>query len=148
MEEAGFTALYRAEHGQQVRRAFLLLGDDEAANDVVHEAMTALYRRWGQVAEPGAYLNRAVLNGCRDPGRRRTVADRAVHRLVPDPGDDPASATLADVLATLPFHHRAAIVLRYYAGFTTDEIAAALECAPGSVGPWIDRGLTAMRKVL
>ena len=89
MEEAGFTALYRAEHGQQVRRAFLLLGDDEAANDVVHEAMTALYRRWGQVAEPGAYLNRAVLNGCRDHGRRRTVADRAVHRLVPDPGDDP-----------------------------------------------------------
>lgn len=148
MKEAEFTALYRAEHERQVRRAYLLLGDGEAANDVVHEAMTTLYRHWDTVLNPGGYLNRAVLNGCRDHGRRRTVAVRKLHRLAPDPGSASGDDTLADVLAALPFRHRAAIVLRYYAGFTTDEIADALGCAPGSVGPWIDRGLTAMRKVL
>ncbi|MDO8403116.1 MAG: sigma-70 family RNA polymerase sigma factor [Pseudomonas sp.] len=146
--EADFTALYRAEHTPQVRRAFLLLGDDEAANDVVHEAMTGLYRRWAEVDQPAAYLNRAVLNGCRDAGRRRASTQRTLQRLRPEAAAPPVHEPLADVLATLPFPHRAAIVLRYYAGFTTDEIAEALNCAPGSVGPWIDRGLTAMRKVL
>ncbi len=148
MKEAEFTALYRAEHERQVRRAYLLLGDGEDANDVVHEAMVSLYRQWDTVLNPGGYLNRAVLNGCRDHGRRRTVAVRAALRLAPGTGHDHDGDSLADVLATLPFPHRAAIVLRFYAGFTTAEIAEVLGCARGSVGPWIDRGLTAMRKVL
>ena len=121
-----FAAFYRAELPGQVRRAFLMLGDNEHANDVVNEAMVAVYRNWATLSAPGAYLNRAVLNGCRDA-----------------PSD-----VLTDVLAALPFNHRAAVVLRYYAGYTTDEIADALGCAPGSVGPWIERGLAAMRKVL
>ena len=146
--EADFTALYRAEHAPQVRRAFLLLGDNEAANDVVHEALTGLFRRWAEVDQPAAYLNRAVLNGCRDAGRRRSSSDRTLRQLRPEDGAQPVHEPLADVLAALPFNHRAAIVLRYYAAFTTDEIAEALNCAPGSVGPWIERGLAAMRKVL
>ena len=55
---------------------------------------------------------------------------------------------LDDVLARLPFNQRAAVVLRFYGGHTTDEIAQALECANGSVGPWIDRALDKMRKAL
>ncbi len=146
--ETDFTALYRAEHDRQVRRAFLLLGDNEAANDVVHDAMTSLFRRWDEIDQPAAYLNRAVLNGCRDTGRRRTSSVRLLHRLRADVGASVAHDSLVDVLAKLPFQHRAAVVLRYYAGYTTDEIAWALDCAPGSVGPWIERGLSAMRKVL
>ncbi len=55
---------------------------------------------------------------------------------------------LDDVLDTLPFRQRAAIVLRFYARLTTAEIAAALGCAPGSVGPYIDRGLKKMKGAL
>jgi RNA polymerase sigma factor (sigma-70 family) len=143
-----FTAFYRVEHDGQVRRAFLLLGDNDAANDIVHDAMTNLFRRWHTVEQPGAYLNRAVLNGCRDNGRRKNTSVRLLQRIRPGDGDEAPSEPLADVLAKLPFNHRAAIVLRYYSGFTTDEIARALDCAPGSVGPWIERGLAAMRKVL
>jgi DNA-directed RNA polymerase specialized sigma24 family protein len=79
--DVGFDAFYRAELGPQVRRAFLLLGDNESANDVVHEAMTAIYRRWDGLDQPAAYLNRAVLNGCRDAGRRRASAGRLLRRL-------------------------------------------------------------------
>ena len=143
-----FTAFYRVEHDGQVRRAFLLLGDNDAANDIVHDAMTNLFRRWHTVEQPGAYLNRAVLNGCRDNGRRRNTSVRLMQRIRPRDGDEAPSEPLADVLAKLPFNHRATIVLRYYSGFTTEEIARALDCAPGSVGPWIERGLAAMRKVL
>ena len=41
-----------------------------------------------------------------------------------------------------------AVVLRFYAGFTTDQIADTLGCPSGSVGPWIDRALKKMRKEL
>jgi RNA polymerase sigma factor (sigma-70 family) len=146
--DAEFSDLYRAELAPQVRRAYLLLHDHDAANDVVHEAMVGLYRMWTQVDRPAAYLNRAVLNGCRDAGRRGTTADAALRRSAPTAGDVAPHEPLADVLKRLPFQHRAAIVLRYYAGFTTSEIAETLDCAPGSVGPWIERGLAAMRKVL
>ena len=143
-----FSAFYRTELDAQVRRAYLLLGDNEAANDVVHEAMTGVFQRWAELDQPAAYLNRAVLNGCRDAGRRRTSSSRLLRRIDRPDTNDATSESLADVLAQLPFNHRAAVVLRFYAGATTNEIAEALGCAPGSVGPWIDRGLAAMRKVL
>ena len=76
---AEFSAFYRAEHPAQVRRAYLLLGDNDAANDVVHEAMTGLFGRWAQVDRPAAYLNRAVLNECRDAGRRKASSWRLLH---------------------------------------------------------------------
>ena len=65
-----FSAFYRAEVGPQVRRATLLLGSDELANDVVHDAIVALYERWDRIAAPGPYLHRTVLNGCRAAARR------------------------------------------------------------------------------
>lgn len=142
-----FSTFYSNELSGQVRRAFLLLGDNEAANDVVHDAMVGLFRRWDEVEQPAAYLNRAVLNGCRDAGRRRSTSVRLLHRMRPVDGAA-EHEMLADVLADLPFNQRAAIVLRFFAGYTTNDIAEALGCAPGSVGPWIDRGLAAMRKVL
>lgn len=76
-----FTDFYRAEHSAQVRRAILLVGSSETANDVVHDAMTAVYQRWDTIDAPGPYLNRAVLNGCRDVGRRRH-ADPTLERAV------------------------------------------------------------------
>ncbi len=65
-DEQAFRRFYDREHAAQVRRSYLMIGSNEAANDIVHEAMLQVYRRWGEVKSPGAYLNRAVLNGCRD----------------------------------------------------------------------------------
>lgn len=125
-----------------------MLGSDEAANDVVHDAFLSVYRRWDHVVDPGAYLNRAVLNGCRDTARRTETDARARRRLS---SDDIVSATdtdLVDVLRRLPFNQRAAVVLRFYARMTESEIAATLDCRPGSVGPWIHRALKSLRKEL
>lgn len=149
-DPSDFDAFYAAEAAGQVRRAALLLGSDEAANDVVHDAMAAMYRRWADVDEPGPYLNRAVLNGCRDHARRRGTQRRLLRRLRPVDGAHRTGEpdVLDDVLGRLPFNQRAAVVLRYYAGFTTEEIAEAIDCPRGSVGPWIDRALRTMRKEL
>ena len=144
---AAFSDLYRAELDGQVRRATLMLGSAAQANDVVHDAMVELYRRWDHIERPAAYLSRAVMNGCRSAGRRRAVARRKLAALAPDEGivdHDP----LYDVLATLPFNQRAAVVLRYFVGMTNPEIATVLGCPLGSVGPWISRALDAMRPLL
>ncbi|HTL85342.1 MAG TPA: sigma-70 family RNA polymerase sigma factor [Acidimicrobiia bacterium] len=143
-----FGDFYRLELDSQVRRAVLLLGSNDIANDVVHDAFIAVYRRWDTLDEPGPYLHMAVLNGCRGIHRQRSRQRRVLPRLVDR--NDPASVDehLDDLLAELPFNQRAAVVLRYYGGLTTEEIAQQLGCAPGSVGPWINRALTKLRKAL
>ncbi len=139
-----FAAFYRREHEGQVRRAFLMVGSAATAHDVVSDAFTAVFRRWDSIAEPGGYLNRCVLNGCRDVHRRRKrnetlTADPEVGG-VTDPVDE-----MAEILLTLPFRQRAAIVMRFYGGLSEKEIAEALKCRPGTVASSIHRGLAALR---
>lgn len=80
-----------------------------------------------------------------DPGRRDvefTDFYRAEH------APQVRRAILLDVVSRLPFNQRAAIVLRFYAGMTETEIAAALDVPTGSIGPWTKRALTTMNKEL
>jgi RNA polymerase sigma factor (sigma-70 family) len=145
---ADFDSFYRAEVVGQVRRAALLVGSDDAANDIVHDAFANMYRRWAEIADPAPYLNRSVLNGCRDRARRGQRYLRLVDRLRPTAPLLGEPEIVSDLLGRLPFNQRAAVVLRFYAGFSTDEIATALDCPRGSIGPWIDRALNNMRKEL
>ncbi|HQV57645.1 MAG TPA: sigma factor, partial [Ilumatobacteraceae bacterium] len=119
MSNAEFAEFYRSEFDGQVRRAALFLGSEAAGADAVHDAFVALFRRWDQIREPGPYLNRTVLNRCRDVARRDQRAKAAVRRSA-DRGDDRTVVVdqdpLWDVLAELPFNQRAAVVLREHPG--------------------------------
>jgi len=141
-----FAEFYQRECPRQVRRATLILGSAEAAHDAVHDAFVAVFRRWDDLSVAGPYLERAVLNRCRDVGRRGLVARRKTPRPAADVAE--IDTPLYDALATLPFSQRAAVVLRYYHQLTEVEIAELLHCRPGSVGPWIQRGLRRLRKEL
>lgn len=143
-----FDSFYRAEVVAQVRRAALLVGSADAANDIVQDAFANMYRRWAEIADPAPYLNRAVLNGCRDRARRRQSFLRLVERLRTAPPSSGEPEILSDLLGRLPFNQRAAVVMRFYAGLSTEEISTALDCPRGSIGPWIDRALNTMRKEL
>ena len=62
------TALYQAHALSLARLALLMLGDRDAAQDVVQDAFLGLYRRWDKLASADAapaYLRASVLNGCR-----------------------------------------------------------------------------------
>lgn len=153
IDDNGFSDFYRKEHDGQVRRAYLLLGTSALAHDVVAEAFIAVFRRWDTIDTPGPYLNRCVLNGCRDQHRRgpreQLAAEPEPPVLVTSHDTQPEVADgLADQLLALPFRQRAAIVLRYYGGYSEAEIASLLECRPGTVGSSIHRGLRALRKAI
>lgn len=61
---------------------------------------------------------------------------------------DAAADELSDILARLPFNQRCAVVLRFYVGMSNDEIAHAMGCPVGSVGPWIQRAKQQLLKEL
>jgi RNA polymerase sigma factor (sigma-70 family) len=142
-----FVDLYEREHALLVRRAALLLGSVEAAHDVVHDAFVEVYRRWDDLGEPGPYLNRVVVNRCRDHERRRRFrAGRTP--LLAERGEHPEEELLWDVLQRLPFPQRAVVVLRFYLQLSEREIADQLGCPTGSVGPWLHRAMATMREEL
>jgi RNA polymerase sigma factor (sigma-70 family) len=148
VDRASFGDFYRLELDGQVRRAVLLLGSNDIANDVVHDAFIAVYDRWDTLEDPGPYLHTTVLNRCRGIHRQRSRQRRLLPRLVDRSATAPLDEPLDDVLGQLPFNQRAAVVLRFYGGLSTEEIAEELGCAPGSVGPWITRALAKLRKAL
>ncbi len=138
---------YETEYGGQVRRAYLMLGDLATAQDAVHDSFVSVAERWDQIDKPGPYLNRCVLNACRDRAvamSRTEPSDKAgTERIAPA---DSRMSELWDVLQGLPFNQVAALVLRYFEGRTETEIAEQLEIRPGSVGPLITRGLRSLRR--
>lgn len=142
-----FDALFDAEYDGLVRVAYLMLGNNEQAEEAVQDAFVTVYRRWDDLQNPGGFARTAVVNRCRDLLRRGSN-ERRVLRLVrrAEPaGDDDY---LFDVLRTLDAERRSMIVLRFYAGMTVPEIAETLGIAEGTVKSGIHRSLATMRKEL
>ncbi len=143
-----FEAFYAAEYPGQLRRAFLMLGNTSDAQEVVADSFTALFERWGSVSESGPYLNRVVLNRCRDIGRRRSRVERLPLPVDITEAEGLAQVEMADLLLTLPHKQRAVVVLRYYEGRTENDIADALGIKQGSVGPTLHRALAKLKGAL
>jgi RNA polymerase sigma-70 factor (ECF subfamily) len=135
-------------------------GDPEEAADALQDALVAAFRRAEDFRGESAvttWLHRIVVNACLDRHRRRKV--RRTERLpedpedsrqprtgapVPDPADvvvdlDRRAAVLA-ALGTLPLDQRAALVLVDMEGYSVEETAAILGCAPGTVKSRCSRG--------
>jgi RNA polymerase sigma factor (sigma-70 family) len=55
---------------------------------------------------------------------------------------------IVEALATLPYRRRAAIVLRYWAGWSDSEIGDALGCRSSNVRVLVHRGLATLRNLL
>jgi RNA polymerase sigma-70 factor (ECF subfamily) len=142
-------------------------GDPEEAADALQDAMVAAFRRAESYRGDAAvttWLHRIVVNACLDRLRRRRV--RLADPLPEEDPErrergttstaaatrpettDPADLTLEherrtavlDALNTLPADQRAALVLVDMEGYAVEEVAAILECAPGTVKSRCSRG--------
>jgi RNA polymerase sigma factor (sigma-70 family) len=153
-------ALYRQHIGRARRLAFLLAGSEKDSDDIAHDAFLRCAGRFGLVREPerfGAYLNRAVTRAVLDHRRSTARRLRREHRVaggLPDRQAAEASHHLADrvdvmaALEKLPDKQRAAVVLKYWLGYTETEIAKVLRCPVGTVKSRLARALASLRGAL
>jgi RNA polymerase sigma factor (sigma-70 family) len=143
----GFGDFYRREYDRAVRLGWLLTSSQAAAEDVVQDAMTGVYRSFDRIDSPSAYLRRAVVNGARSRARNERRQHERLARLKRErPPTDSADAELLEAIAGLPYRQRVVIVARYWAGWSEAEIAQALRCRPGTVKSLASRALTRLRK--
>lgn len=138
--------LFNVEYSGMVRLAYTLVGSNAEAEDLVQDSFVEVSRRLGDIDKPGAYLRSAVVSRCRSALRRRRVMDR--HRPEPPNSLSRGASELWDVLARLPENQRIVVVLRYYGGYRSSEIATIVDMPSATVRSHLRRGLAALRKDL
>lgn len=143
-----FEAFYAGAAQDATRLAWLLTSSREDAQDVVQEAFVGLFRRWADVQNPAAYLQRSITNGAAGTHRRRSSTSARLVALRQHQSRSGLSAPeyLADMIEGLPHRQRAVVVLRYYLQLQDREIAAAVGMPVGSVGPTLARALVRLRR--
>ena len=142
-----FDELFRLRYEGMVRVAYLLLGSQPEAEDVVQDAFARIELRWSRLDNPEGYLHRRVVNRSHDVLRRRRLEQR-FRSLRRDETTELGADELADALAALPPKRRTAVVLKYYAGLREREIAEAMGVRPGTVKSMLHRALAQLREVI
>jgi RNA polymerase sigma-70 factor (sigma-E family) len=133
----------------------VLSGDAHTAEDLVQEALLRCHRRWGRVsrmANPDAYVRRAIVNQHLSWRRRRSSSELSVapELLSAEPASDSQDALAARdlmrrALRQLPHSQRAVLVLRYYEGLADADIADLLGCSTGNVRGLASRAFARLR---
>jgi len=153
--QASFDEFVRVRWDRAVRTAWVLTRDADMAEDFAQEAFARLWARWQRVSaadDPVAYLNRVLVNLHLSSRRRKDVVQRLrVARSVPaaDPSEEvTARAAMVEALGQLTSQQRLVLTLRYGADMSVEEVAAALNCSPGTVKTHASRGRQQLRNIL
>jgi RNA polymerase sigma-70 factor, ECF subfamily len=159
-----FRELVEPELPRLYRLARRLVGED--AEDAVQDCLLNAYRKLGQLEHDGAaraWLTRILVNCCRDRHRRRAIRPQelavddveqfSLYRKLVDEDPFPYSDSLhldflhrfgredvQAVLATLPGHYRAPLLLVYVDGFLAKEVAHMTNTPLGTVLARLHRG--------
>ena len=173
---AGLGPLVRRYQVPAVRLAYLLTGDHELADDIVQDSFLLAYRGIGRfrLGEPFTpWFYRIVTNTARQ--QRRYARRRHEISLDALPSEDTAGQSLAaadslpetnrgdpaaqaeraevrdallQVLATLPLKQREAVVLRYYFGYSDQQIATILGCRLGTLQQRLHAGRASLQQAI
>jgi RNA polymerase sigma-70 factor (ECF subfamily) len=154
-DEADFEPLFLAHYAGIYRLLFRIVGSREEAEDLAQETFLRLYHQRfpaGREHNVRAWLYRVATNLAYNArrGRQRQAQhhEAAAHQatVMSDPAPDPAEVTLQRderetvrrVLAGLPPRQAQLLLLRH-AGLSYQELAEAMDVAPGSVGTLLAR---------
>ena len=161
-----FEGFFDAHYDDVVRTLTLVVGDRDRADDAAQEAFAQAFRKWSAVSimeRPVGWvivvgvnrLKRWIARGDRarptdptdlgelgDDGHLDGV-DRSDHAESVATGDD-----LRVALDRLGRRQRATVVLRYLCDLSTDEVAKALGCSPGTVKSALHQALANLRITL
>jgi RNA polymerase sigma-70 factor (ECF subfamily) len=142
-----------ATYGKQIQGvAYLILRDHADAEDVVVETLLTAFERAGDLRDDAAFrpwLMRIAANHALGLRRSRSRVVRL--HLVPEASshDHGAASTdrvaLLDGVADLPIQMRAAVVLRYYADLSVEDVAKALNTSPNTIKAQLQTALDRLR---
>ena len=148
MDQTEFAARTEAVRQRLYRTAYLYLGSEADALEAVDEAVYQALRALKKLREPEhfeTWLTRILLNEChRELRRRKRVAgeDALPDTAGPDAYD---ALPLKEAVRRLPEELRAVVILRFFAGYTQAETAAALDIPQGTVATRQRRALALLR---
>ena len=150
-----FERLYRTTHARLLRTLYGLVGPD-AAEDCAQVAFEKAYRawpRWRGDAPAEAWLYRIAINVAVSHRRRSRLVE-IVSMLASGPGaasDAPVESRgqeVTEAVRRLPTKLAAAVMLRYYHGYSNREIARILGVAERTVGWRLREAVARLRKEL
>jgi RNA polymerase sigma-70 factor (ECF subfamily) len=157
-----FGALVTRHQQAALRTAFAIGGSESEADDITQEAFVKAFRalpRFQEGRPLRPWLLRIVANEARNRRRSRGRRERLTVRAAAVGGHQPGSPeelalsevsalTLRSALARLDERDRTVIALRYFAGLSEAETAAALDVPAGTVKSRLSRALDRLRDQL
>lgn len=150
-----FERLYRDEFVRAVRLAHLLVGSNDAAEDIAQDAFLRIRSVSTEISNPSAYLTTTVVrlsrNWHRSRRRRQAREQRRAtetHTSHVTSEHDDQHAELLSLVDQLPFRQRTVLVARYWLDLPESEIAALIGCRPGTVKSLASRAIATLRKEL
>ncbi len=137
--------LYRRDGARLWRSLLGFTGNPDVATDAMAEAFAQALARGSAVGHPDRWVWRAAFRIAAGEMKRRGQLRQIEERVyeIPDPPVD-----LLRALRGLPPRQRAAIVLRFYAGYETREVAAILGTTSGTVRVHLSQGRRRLRMLL
>jgi RNA polymerase sigma-70 factor, ECF subfamily len=148
-----FESLFESDYVPLVRVAFVIVGDEGIAREVVQEAFARALVRWRRLSrydKPGAWVRLVTVRlAMRAQARRHREVSHVVDELH-DRGrlDRPADHDVLTALAALPAQYRAVIVLHYLCDLPVAEVARLVRARPGTVRVQLHRGRQRLAEVL
>ena len=140
-DDTEFEEFVRTRTAGLLRAAYLLTGDQHAAEDLVQTAFERTAARWRRIERDGgadAYVRTVLYRLQVDRWRRRKVGERLTDAPPERPaGDAYAGAdtrlALRTALGRLTPRQRAVLVLRFYEDRSEAQAAEVLGCSLGTV---------------
>src|SRR4051794_34250015 len=136
-----FTAFVAARGTALARTAYLIVGDEHRAEDVLQTALAETYLRWTRLRRPEAaeaYVRKAIVT-TNAAWWRRGWSGESPRDVLPeiafgDRSDEVVERqAVSDLLRQLSARQRAVVVLRYFDDLSEAETAATLGCSVGAV---------------
>ena len=156
-DEIEFTLWLRDNQKAFLRAAKVICFDTQNAEDVLQEALTDVYMRWGKLRNhenPEAYLMRVMVSKHADMRRKwlrrqqekETQWELAenIRNLVDQTEDVTQRLLVQAALKTLTAAQRAVLVLVYEHGMVLREVAEVLQIPTGTAASHLARGKAAV----
>jgi RNA polymerase sigma-70 factor (sigma-E family) len=149
--DAGFEEWARARTPALLRRAYLLTGQQQSAEDLVQSTLERVATAWRRIDDADAYARQVMYRLQVSWWRRRRVRERLTDSPIDHGRADETAVVdirlaLADALRRLTSAQRCVLVLRFYEDLSEAETATALECSVGNVKSQTHKALAALRR--